>query len=493
MSKALKPIIIAAVVILVMVIALILLVYVFPAKSDDTPAAEATATPASTSVKIISEDDTTLKSFELLPDGGDSMLVRIHRDSDGNLSYTVEPSTQYFEYDTSKFRSMIYTLTSMSATNFVEENAKDLSVYGLDKPWFTVRLTFDGGRVLELYLGNATPTDNNYYCTTNESKDVYTLGNYVVGLITRSDIDYRNITLFPVYEDDDIYANINYVKLTQRDGTVIEIRLEDTDNMGPLNVTSSAYYMLQPVEGSCNDTIVKEDVMDVVAALTSSSVLCDITEDEYPEYGFDNPAALEMTDVDGNRVSILVGKKYSSSQYYVMLEQSPETVILCPAEAFAWLDLNYITLMNRITWYENITNIDHITYDLDGTEYVLSMTHGTRTTDDGKEKATVEATLNGDPISETNARRLFVRTLNFRIIGDIPSDAKTGKAMYTITMTLLDGTERPMKFYKLNERQFAVDIEGTMQFYVYKKNITTLLDAFDTVLAGKELEMNYDS
>ena len=195
MSKSLRPIIVAGSVIVVLIVAMVLMMYVFPAKAEEEPEAEETR--ASPEVhKIIDELDSELLCYEILPAEGESMRVEINRHGGGSISYNVVPAAEYFEYDTSKFRSMIFTLTSISAS-LVEEHARDLSIYGLDKPWLTVRSYYKGNRVLELYIGNPTPADNDYYATTNETDAVYTIGGYVVSLLSRRDIDYRKITLFP--------------------------------------------------------------------------------------------------------------------------------------------------------------------------------------------------------------------------------------------------------------------------------------------------------
>ena len=496
MSKSLRPILIVFAVILIAALALVLLIFVFPnnPSADDAEATPEATTNTSENVKIIDESDSDLVSFEMIPTDGESLLVEIDRSEDGKLSYTVTPAAEYFDYDTSKFRSMMFSLTSVSATNTVELNAPDLEKYGLADPWFIVRSTYADGRVIDLYLGNATPTDKNYYICIGGTNDVYTLGSYLVSLLTRQEYEYRDIELFPYYEEEDAYTNISYVKMTLRDGTEIELSLEDTSNFSEGNTMSSAYYMTLPTQSSCNDTIVQSAVIDSVAQLSSTGILADITEDEYAEYGFDNPAELEMRDLLGNSVDILVGGRYNSNYYYTMLKESPGTVIICEATAFDWLDVNYIELMTRTAWFVHITDLESIEYDLDGEYYLMEMEHGTRETEDGRTQSTVDATINGEPITETNCRRLFVRTLTFRIIGDvtdlssIPTEAK-----YTITMHRIDGDDMVMELYELNDRQYALGIDGVVEYYIYKKNVTTLLNAFDTVMSGGELPMSFDS
>lgn len=494
MSKALKPIIITGIVILAAIIALVLLIFVFPESSPAEAEASPTPTASTTTYKLVDEDDEKLVSFEALYEDGSSMLVEIERDEEGNLSYEVTPAAELFTYDTSKFRSMIYSLTSMNTTNFVEADAADLSRYGLDDPQFTMRCTYDDGRVIDICIGNQTPTDNNFYACIGGTKDVYTLGTYAVSLLMRDEAEYRQITLFPTYEDDAIYENINYVRLVKRDGTEIEFSLEDMGNLSEGNVTRSAYFMTAPVVGSCNDTTIKSYVLDYAATITSERVLMDISEEEYADYGFDNPAELTMTDVLGNSMDILIGDKYEKYYYCVMLREAPGTIILCPIDGFEWLDVNYIDLMNRIMWFRSITEIESIEYNLDGEEYLVEMTHGRKLNANDEEVASIDATLNGEFLSETNCRRLFVRTLNFRIIGELDKNEKLpAKPSYSFTMNMLDGSTQKVEFFSINDRQYAVSIDGVAEYFVYKKNITTLVEAFETVLSGGELEMSYDS
>lgn len=489
MTKGLKPIIITVSIIVVLIAAILLLIFVFPpAEAQIEDPAE--TTQSSGTVYVVNEDSSALKSFEAIYSDGSSFLVEISLDSAGTYSYKVNPATEYFDYDTSKFRSMIYNVTSISATNVVEENPANLSIYGLDDPQFTMRTVYSGGRKLELYIGSATPTDSNYYAKTNEDDTVYTIGSYLVSLLMRTELDYRVITLFPTYTEDEIYENINWVKMTLRDGMVVEI-MRDQNYDHEANFMGSNYVMLSPTATSCNDTYIESKVLDVVALLAAETVLTDISEDEYPEYGFDNPAKLEMTDTSGNSVSIYIGDKYSSGYYYVMLEQAPQTVLLCAVDAFEWLSVNYVQLMSSLAWLQSINDVASIDYNMNGDKYSLVFDFQTETNEDGEEKDVLYAHLNGEEISDTNGRRLFTRTLNFSLVGEIPADSRLGKADYTITMNLLSGEKRTLELIRINDRQYACKVDGVAGYYVYRKNIETLISAFGTVTSGRELPMSY--
>jgi hypothetical protein len=135
-----------------------------------------------------------------------------------------------------------------------------------------------------------------------------------------------------------------------------------------------------------------------------------------------------------------------------------------------------------------------IDYELDGVTHSLQMEHYVTQNANGNDTDGINATLDGQEILETNARRLFVRTLNFRAIGDASTDDVEGiEPLGTVTITMLDGTSNTMELYPLNDRQYAVSIDGVIQSYCYKKNYNTLVEAIDLVLSGEELDFSFDS
>jgi hypothetical protein len=493
--KSIKPILISIAVIVVVLIAMVILIYVVPetteTEEDTTETTEETTTTSET-VYIVNENYEDLVSFDILPTEGTDIHVDVNVTDDG-YEFDVEPASTFFDYDSSMLRSMTYTVTSMSAKSVVDDDDPDLAAYGLDEPWHTVRTTYSDGHVVEIYLGNQTPVDSNYYCMSNLSDDIYVLGSYMVSLLTRTDLDYRAITLFPTYTDDDIYSNIDWIKITERDGTEIELVL-DEDQTNEYNVTSSLYVMLQPQQGSGNDTIIESDLMDIVATVEASDILCDITEDEYKDYGFDDPVRLEMTDVSGNSLDLLIGDVCPNDSYTYVMVNGSDTVLSCPTSALTWQNINYYDLMIRTVWSCSITNVASIDYELDGVTHSLQMEHYVTQNANGNDTDGINATLDGQEILETNARRLFVRTLNFRAIGDASTDDVEGiEPLGTVTITMLDGTSNTMELYPLNDRQYAVSIDGVIQSYCYKKNYNTLVEAIDLVLSGEELDFSFDS
>ena len=510
--KSLKTIIIAGIVLVVFVIASIILVHL-PQRSDgEVEETSAVDTGSSEVVYVINRDFDSLTRFTVIPTerkvsedtsyayASEELDVKITKETDekGNINYSYEasPDPGKFEYDTSKFRSMMYTLTSISAINLVEEDAKKLSDYGLDQPTATIRTYYDDGSQVDLIIGSQAPVDENYYCMTSESNTVYTIGSYVDSLLVRRPIEYRDITLFPTYTEDDIYENINYVKLTERSGDCLEV-VWDQNQDNEYNTEGSQYVLLQPYQVSGNDTTIKSYILDVVSTLTLGTIIEDITEEQYHEYGLDNPARLEMTDIGGHSISLLIGNTCPNPDYTYCMIEDTDTLLTCNSSAFGWQGLSYVQLMLRSVWSYKIEELQGIDIDMDGEKYVIEVTHGTKKNANGNDTDAVSGTLNGEKIEEeTNVRRLYIKCLYFRIIGNLTEAEKKefadAEAYGSITLHLSESGDHTLELIRMTDRKYAMRLDGEMEYYCYKKNITSLLNAIKYVQAGDVLDFNFD-
>lgn len=508
--KSLKTIIIAGIVLIVFVIASIVIVRL-PDNSDAEVAETSAAETKSESVYVINKDFDTLERFTVVPTerevsedtayayASEALDVVIGRETDenGSTSYTYEvsPDPGKFEYDTSKFRSMMYTLTSISAINLVEEDAKDLSVYGLDEPTAVIKTYFTDGTQVDIIIGSKAPVDDNYYCMTTESNTVYTIGSYVDSLLIRRPIEYRDITLFPAYAEDDIYLNINWVRITERDGSSIEVLL-DEQLENEYNTEGSSYVMLQPYQVSGNDSVIQSNILDVVSTLTLGTIIEDITEEEYAQYGLDKPAKLEMTDIAGNSVSLLIGDLCPNNDYTYCMLEGTDTLLTCNSSAFAWMGTNYVQFMLRTVWSYNIERLQGIDIDMNGEKHQIEVEHYIKKNANGNDADGVTGTLNGVDIIETNVRRLYIKCLYFRIIDNLTEEEKeqykNAEAYGSITIHLDEDESHTLELIQITDRKYAMRVDGEMEYYCYKKNITSLLDSIRYVSEGDELEFNFD-
>ena len=499
MSKNIRRIVIAGAAVVVLVLAFVLMKYVFPEKEiiiEETPA------PTETPINYLvhrSGDDVSGMTFHY--EDGEEFVVQAKREENGSYTFTATPEDSFFGYNPSRFRSMMYTLSSITATSRIEENPKDLSDYGLDDPQFSLTISYTDGSSTTIFVGNQTPILNNYYANTDQDDTVYTIGGYLTSLMTRPPHAYLAIDAFPTYEESDIYENLVHFILTRRDGVNIEVVLDKDLNMEG-NITSSAYMMLQPFVSPCTAETI-EELLDVLGTLSMEQIAGNITSaDELHEYGLDHPARLFLEDSFGNSLELVIGTTREDKaiaaiarQYDAFMAGEVDylTLLEYTETNYDWVDLNYMNLQIRTPWVISIHNVDAVIYDFDGEVYEMLLYEYDDVTGSGVEVVRTCSHLNGKDVGETNTKRIYSRTLNFRQVSSLAPDTTYEEAFSTsITIRLKDGTERFMSFHKINDRQYACKLDGNVEYYIYASNLSTLRTALERAMDDREVSLVYE-
>ena len=126
-----------------------------------------------------------------------------------------------------------------------------------------------------------------------------------------------------------------------------------------------------------------------------------------------------------------------------------------------------------------------------GVKYEMLLREYDDVTGSGVEVVRTVSTLNGKEVTEDNTKRIYTRTLNLRQVGELAKDIELGEAEYTITLKLREGGSRLLEMIPLNDRQYACRVDGKAEFYVYKRNIQTLITALDRVLDDRNVSLVY--
>ncbi len=497
MTKGIKRIVIVGGVAVVIALLLVIVMVVFPKQQvEPTNTDEPTEEPA---VYIIKEDGNDLRSMHWFWNNGEELDVQFVRDEKGKLHYEVTPEAYYFEWNTSKFRSMMFTLSTLTSMGTVETDPKDLSIYGLDHPYFRIRMEYSD-KTLELSLGNPT-IDKYAYAMVTGDNTVYMVGSYLGGLIARDIVEYRQIDSFPVYDGDEIYEKINYVYIEKRDGTPIEIVADPTYDMEG-NKAMSNYMLLQPVLSSAVDMNIRENVLDKVATIAFSRVYGDIEADRLADFGLDRPARVRLQDVEGNTSDIMVGSTDSNVYFCAITKQYEDfkagaidklTVLEYRNSGFEPIDIDYMTLVNRTIWVQEIHTVRTIEYEYEGNVRRVDFTFEDYITDANTEAVHVFGALDGKDLGEQNTKRLYARTLNLREIGTVSDDVALGEAEITVRLKLVDGGQRELKLYRLNDRQYCAVVDGQQRYYVYRTNVRNITEAIARLDDDRDLALLYDT
>lgn len=497
MPKNIKRILIAAGAVVVLVLAIIVVRLAFP-KQEEIPVE--TPVPTETPVYYISRRSSSeVSGLHFLYDDGEHFDILIEANENGTYNYTCDPEDDFFGYNAGSFRSMMFSLATLTATSKIEDEPTDLQQYGLDEPRMTVTIDFTDGTTTTLIIGNETPIQGYYYIMSDKENTVYTIGGYITSLIMRRPFEYRQIDTFPSYSGDEVYTNIVRFILTQRDGTPVEVLL-DRDLSMEGNITSSAYMMVQPFVSPCTtDTV--EALLDILSTITFDSIIADIGASELAAYGLDKPARMYIEDLAGNSLELVIGTANSNLCYAVIARQYDAfmagelnylTVLQFTETDFNWITMNYMNLQIRTPWIINIHDVESVSYCLNGESYEMVLYEYDDVTGSGVDVIRVCSYINGHDVGNTNTKRIFSRTLNFRQVAYLPEGTSYDKDYSnSIVIHMKDGTEQTMNFHSINARQYACELNGVAEFYIYASNLNNIQSALDRALDDREVSLVY--
>jgi hypothetical protein len=124
-------------------------------------------------------DLTKLNYFKVTPSQGKVVEVKANEQGKEGQEYgmniysLVQPYKQQFSVDSNKFGEITKVIPEIAATDVVEDNAKDLAKYGLDKPKLEVLATDTDKKSFHIFIGKDA-SDTLTYFKLADSNIVYT-------------------------------------------------------------------------------------------------------------------------------------------------------------------------------------------------------------------------------------------------------------------------------------------------------------------------------
>lgn len=400
-------------VILVVILALLFGAYWF--LKDKKPAEDSTGDTAE-SIKLT--DLTDDKISQISVENKDGVFVLEKKDTNWTL---VSPTN--IKADPSKLSSISTNASSIIADKLVEENPKDLSAYGLDKPvTVTIKLKEGGEKVV--LIGNQTPTKGGYYAMMKSEAKVYVIDSYTAEKLLFSRNDIRDTTLYTIESTD-----VDSLSL-DRNGTNVFTSKKTSD---------SEWAMLKPIEGNVNTTAI-DPMLTALAGVKVKEFVEDDAKD-LSKYGLDNPAYKMSFTTTYSSISLELGtEKTKGSEIYAKLSGSNE-VFTIDDTAFTFLDKPFKEIIEVFVYIVNIDKVNKIELDMDGKKTTFGIQvykDAEGQTDTDKDKFTVDGKdASGKDKDDKQPFRNFYQELIGIGLDDIAPDATpTGTPELTITYTL---------------------------------------------------------
>jgi len=261
-------------------------------------------------------DGSEVNKVEVSNSEGGYVLNRTSEATDDtSATYSIEGIEDYTQNDTI-VSTIANNCSSLSALQLVEENATDLSQYGLDNPSAQVTVYFDDDTSETFLMGNDSPVEGIYFKMSDEDA-VYTVDSTPLYVFTKNKNYFISRICLPTPAEDE-YPNVESLTVQRSDldyDIVLEYdhRADDEDYIGG---TSSAHIMTSPVYAYLNVDN-SESITHGMFGLTADSIVSlSPTEEELSVAGIDDPTCVvTMKCDDGNTYKLTIGSSYTSSSY----------------------------------------------------------------------------------------------------------------------------------------------------------------------------------
>jgi hypothetical protein len=164
--------------------------------SNRSEAAKAAKGDPKAAPKILDLKENEIKQIEIRHRDGETTVVK--RDGSGKWSIT---APQPMAADQSAVGAITTAAATLSSDRVVDENASNLSSYGLEPPRIGITLTMADGKTHVLRIGEDTPTDGGAYAMLDGDKRLFTIASFGKTSLDKQSKDLREKHLL-VFDQD---------------------------------------------------------------------------------------------------------------------------------------------------------------------------------------------------------------------------------------------------------------------------------------------------
>jgi hypothetical protein len=447
-----------------------------PAEEAAPPA----PTAASTVVRVVERDRADIDRVTVKRRGEPAYTLT------GNdvLGYSVSGKPD-FPADKGKASAMAGYCAAMSATAIAEENAADLSVFGLADPAIKVTMRYKDGSSDTWLFGDKVPSLSGYYIARENSATVYTT---YPSPYTAFDKSLNQLYALPALTPPTV-DTMDRLLIEQPGEETIEIeRIES-------NVTSltlSAFRLVQPLVYDMHSER-GYALLESVAAMSISGYAGERAD--LPDCGLDEPRArVKATGNDGSSIEFLIGAYYDPSSFYVQVD-GMDSVFFSSAKAFNFLNnAKAAYLVDQFTNLVRIDYVDRLIIEVPGDRFVVDIrrepkldANGEQEVNSGGAPQTIDTYYFDGEVTDAN----LIKKLYQDVIGVMFSKKSgdyeiSGDVMMKVEYTLnIEPGVYVIEYLACDSEYYAVRVNGGATIFLVKKgNVDIVLRQANDYRAG---------
>ncbi len=374
--------------------------------------------------------------------------------------------------DAALLSTLVNNGSELEADSLVEEDAADLSIYGLADTAAEVTMHYADGTDFSFRVGDAAPMGSaQTYCEVDG--DVYLVRTSLLANFRKTPDKFVSTVVLAEPAEED-YPIIDSVRI-ERDDLDYDIYLEydhegsEDDSTGGVAAT---HVMKEPLFSylSVDKSVAVTNGMFGLTALEIVDV--HPTEKALADAGLDEPfCSVEMQCADGNTYHLEIGDAYESATgtacYYAQFEDVPLIYGLTSEDA-AWARIQPGDITSANIFVSYVWDIGTLDIHAGDEDFLFK--------GEGTEQADYEVTKNGEVCDTERFRLLYRFLLNIYgeelYFGELPD----GEPQAEVHLVSQDGKEDyTVSFYQQTDMKTIIARDGVPSYVVRTSCLDTLL------------------
>lgn len=391
---------------------------------------------------------------------------------------------------------------NLTAKKLVEENASDMSKYGLDKPIASVTITYSDESRTVLDVGTTAPNERYSYARIQGENSVYMVLGSRLSYFTNPVTAYAELNLIAQPSDEE-WPDYGVETITRKDWdyeVTFENDPQDNEAMLSSQVITSPIFSYLNITGS-------SDVTHGMWGLTASEcVVLEPEQEELDEYGLADPFCTVNLKGEGYDYNLLIGDPIKAvdsegsetdavTGYYCYLENDSgkNAVYSVGVDSLPWATFEVKDVISNIMTSNYLVDLSEISIEYKGEKTVYEITSNgssSETLEDGSAADVTSVKCGGKELDIYNFKSLYQFMMTCPT-NEIYFTEPEGESEMTIVQTRADGGSDTIELYKDTSRRYIVKLNGKTSFRIQSTWIDTLVKNMDNIKNGKEVDDNY--
>lgn len=400
-------------------------------------------------------------------------------------------------------QTLVQNVASMTASDFVEENAQDLAKYGLDKPAATVDVSYADGSAFSFNIGNTVAADDSkVYLCENGKNTVYTYKGSALSLFAEEKFAFVSVAATPAYDQaaGETITKLTIERYDLEEPIVIESLAEPDD--GSLAVFS--YEMTSPYNAYVDLTNAPNFMYSIFGVTAEKVAWYGMTEEDYIISGLDNPTCVFTVESNVKNYTISLGKALSEevtdengnvttqiAGFYGMSSEVPDTLFVFSTDSVPAMLVQPDALISRLFLMPYIYSLESLEYeDSQGTSFEMSFVENGK---DDNGNAVYRHFLNGEEYDESRLKSMYQYLISASG-EELYFEEEKGELLAQATYNYKKAGEQPhvVQFYSCDgERSVIINVNGENLFKTRQIYITQLYSNAKNFLNGGEIVLTY--